>query len=200
MSNTAASGGYWIAAGADRIVAQPAHADRLDRRRRRQAGARGGLAQAGRELGRGRPAATTPTSGRSTSPTRPRRQARVDALVGWLYDRFTELVVRGPRPAAGAGAGDRQGPGLGRRDGAGAGAGRRAGRARRGAWRRCAGRCSCRPTRRSTIADPAARRKIPLRLSLRSLSPIARAASAALLGCSQAALRGTAVSLPVTVR
>ena len=92
MSNTAASGGYWIAAGADRIVAQPAHADRLDRRDRRQARARGGLAQAGRELGRGRPAAANADIWSINKPYSAEAQARVDALVGWLYDRFTKLV------------------------------------------------------------------------------------------------------------
>ncbi len=63
MGDVAASGGYWIAMDATRIVAERRHADRLDRRVRRQAGAARALGGAGRRLGPRRSAAPTPTCG-----------------------------------------------------------------------------------------------------------------------------------------
>ncbi len=91
MSNTAASGGYWIAAGADRIVAQPATLT----------GSIGVIAgkpvleEAWRKLGVNWAEVTRGANADIWSINKPysaEAQARVDALVGWLYDRFTKLV------------------------------------------------------------------------------------------------------------
>ena len=93
MSNTAASGGYWIAAGADRIVAQPATLT----------GSIGVIAgkpvleEAWRKLGVNWAEVTRGANADIWSlnrPYSPEAQARVDALVGWLYDRFTQLVAQ----------------------------------------------------------------------------------------------------------
>ena len=91
MSNTAASGGYWIAAGADRIIAQPATLT----------GSIGVIAgkpvleEAWRKLGVNWAEVTRGANADIWSINKPysaEAQARVDALVGWLYDRFTKLV------------------------------------------------------------------------------------------------------------
>lgn len=91
MSNTGASGGYWIAAGADRIVAQPATLT----------GSIGVIAgkpvleEAWRKLGVNWAEVTRGANADIWSLNKPysaEAQARVDALVGWLYDRFTRLV------------------------------------------------------------------------------------------------------------
>jgi protease IV len=91
MSNTAASGGYWIAMAADRIVAQPGTLTG-------SIGVVAGkpvLAEAWRKLGvnwaeitRGANAGIWTVN----EPYSAEARARVDALVGWLYDRFTRLV------------------------------------------------------------------------------------------------------------
>ncbi len=93
MGNTAASGGYWIAAGADRIVAQPATLT----------GSIGVIAgkpvleEAWRKLGVNWAEISRGDSAGLWSINRPysdEARARVDALVGWLYDRFTDLVAQ----------------------------------------------------------------------------------------------------------
>ena len=107
-------------------------ADRLDRRARRQARARGSLAQAGRELGRGDPRGQCrhlvdqqALLGRGPGP---RRRAGRLAL-----RPLHQAGVGRTRHAAGSRAGARPGAGVGRRGGGGTGAGRRARRFRRGA-------------------------------------------------------------------
>jgi protease-4 len=92
MGNAAASGGYWIAAGADRIVAQPATLT----------GSIGVIAgkpvleEAWRKLGVNWAEISRGAGADLWSLNRPYSEAsraRVDALVGWLYDRFTDLVA-----------------------------------------------------------------------------------------------------------
>jgi protease-4 len=93
MGNAAASGGYWIAAGADRIVAQPATLT----------GSIGVIAgkpvleEAWRKLGVNWAEISRGASAGLWTINRPysnEARARVDALVGWLYDRFTGLVAQ----------------------------------------------------------------------------------------------------------
>ena len=93
MGNAAASGGYWIAAGADRIVAQPATLT----------GSIGVIAgkpvleEAWRKLGVNWAELSRGGSAGLWSINRPysdEARARVDALVGWLYERFTDLVAQ----------------------------------------------------------------------------------------------------------
>ena len=85
------------------------HAHGLDRRGRRQARCSPRPGASSASTGPRSAGAPTPASGRSTSPIRREAKARVDALVGWLYGRFTSLVADGGRSRDGAGAGDRQG-------------------------------------------------------------------------------------------
>lgn len=94
MSSTAASGAYWIALAADHIVAQPGTLTG-------SIGVVAGkpvLAEAWRKLGlhwaelvRGDHADIWSIN----KPYSPDAKARVDNLVGWLYDRFTTLVAEG---------------------------------------------------------------------------------------------------------
>jgi protease-4 len=94
MSSTAASGAYWIASAADHIVAQPGTLTG-------SIGVVAGkpvLAEAWRKLGltwaelvRGDHADIWSVN----KPYSPEASARVDDLVGWLYDRFTDLVAEG---------------------------------------------------------------------------------------------------------
>ena len=91
MGNTAASGGYWIAVSADRIVAQPgtltgsigvvAGKPVLEEAWRK-------LGVNWAEIGRGSNADIWSIN----EPYSAEARARVDAVVGWLYDRFTRLV------------------------------------------------------------------------------------------------------------
>ena len=92
MGNAAASGGYWIATGADRIIAQPATLT----------GSIGVIAgkpvleEAWRKLGVNWAEIARGANAGQWSINRPytdEARARVDALVGWLYDRFTRLVA-----------------------------------------------------------------------------------------------------------
>ena len=196
MSNTAASGGYWIAAGADRIVAQPATLT----------GSIGVIAgkpvleEAWRKLGVNWAEVTRGANADIWSINQPysaAAQARVDALVGWLYDQFTELVsdARGMPPervrelargrvwagetAAGLGLVDE----LGGLD------------------------VALTAVRRSLQLPPDAALDVvvrpvednPLRLFLNSLRPIG-ARLAAILAFLEQPRAGTAVSSPVTLR
>src|SRR4051794_34610492 len=92
MSNTAASGGYWIAMAADRIVAQPGTLTG-------SIGVVAGkpvLAEAWRKLGVNWAEITRGANAGIWTVNEPfsgEARARVDALVGWLYDRFTSLVA-----------------------------------------------------------------------------------------------------------
>ena len=92
MGNSAASGGYWIAMGADRIVAQPATLTG-------SIGVIGGkpvLEEAWRKLGVNWATITRGAHAADWSINEPfsdSARARVDALIGWLYDRFTSLVA-----------------------------------------------------------------------------------------------------------
>ena len=113
MGDVAASGGYWIAMDASKIVAGAGHAHRLDRRGRGQAGAD---ASSGRTSGvdwgsaqRGANADMwTTTSG--LQPARPRQAGSLSRL-------DLPVVRRGrrarPRPVAGGGAGGRRRAGSG---------------------------------------------------------------------------------------
>lgn len=92
MGNTAASGAYWLAMGADWIVAQPATIT----------GSIGVIAgkpvleEAWRKLGVNWAEISRGANAGEWSINRPfsdAARARVDALVGWLYDRFTTLVA-----------------------------------------------------------------------------------------------------------
>jgi protease-4 len=92
MGNTAASGAYWLAMGADWIVAQPATLT----------GSIGVIAgkpvleEAWRRLGVNWAEISRGANAGEWSINRPfsdATRARVDALVGWLYDRFTGLVA-----------------------------------------------------------------------------------------------------------
>ena len=91
MSNTAASGGYWLAMAADHIVAQPGTLTG-------SIGVVAGkpvLAEAWRKLGVNWAEITRGANADIWSINQPysaEARARVDALVGWLYDRFTRLV------------------------------------------------------------------------------------------------------------
>ena len=196
MSNTAASGGYWIAAGADRIIAQPATLT----------GSIGVLAgkpvleEAWRKLGVNWAEVTRGANADIWSINKPysaEAQARVDALVGWLYDRFTKLVsdardmppdrvrelargrVWAGEAAAALGLVDE----LGGFD------------------------VALAAVRKSLQLPPDAPLDIavrpvednPLRLFLRSLSPIG-ARLGAILGFLVEPYAGTAASLPVTIR
>ena len=94
MGSTAASGAYWIALAADRIVAQPGTltgsigvvAGKPD-----LSGAWGKLGVNWAEITRGGNADIWSINKPYTAEGR----ARVDDLVGWLYDRFTSLVAEG---------------------------------------------------------------------------------------------------------
>lgn len=92
MGNSAASGGYWIAMGADRIIAQPATLTG-------SIGVIGGkpvLEEAWRKLGVNWATITRGAHAADWSINEPfsdSARARVDALIGWLYDRFTSLVA-----------------------------------------------------------------------------------------------------------
>ena len=94
MGSTAASGAYWIALAADRIVAQPGTltgsigvvAGKPD-----LSGAWGKLGVNWTEITRGGNADIWSINKPYTADGR----ARVDDLVGWLYDRFTSLVAEG---------------------------------------------------------------------------------------------------------
>ena len=100
MGNTAASGGYWIAASADRIVAQPGTIT----------GSIGVIAgkpvleEAWRKLGVNWAEITRGANAGQWSINRPytdAARARVEALVGSLYERFTDLVAEArdiPKP------------------------------------------------------------------------------------------------------
>jgi protease IV len=92
MGNAAASGGYWIAAGADRIVAQPATLTG-------SIGVVAGkpvLEEAWRKLGIGWAEVGAEAGIWSVNrPYSPEARARVDALVDWLYERFVEVVADG---------------------------------------------------------------------------------------------------------
>ena len=132
MSNTAASGGYWIATGADRIVAQPATLT----------GSIGVIAgkpvleEAWRKLGVNWAEITRGTSAGLWSINQPysdEARARVDALVGWLYDRFTRLVSNARHMPPGARGRTGARARLGGRDRGKPRAGRRGRRLRRGA-------------------------------------------------------------------
>ncbi|MGD9510702.1 MAG: S49 family peptidase [Geminicoccaceae bacterium] len=92
MGNTAASGAYWLAMGADWIVAQPATLT----------GSIGVIAgkpvleEAWRKLGVNWAELSRGANAGEWSLNRPfsdAARARIDALVGWLYDRFTALVA-----------------------------------------------------------------------------------------------------------
>ena len=94
MGSTAASGAYWIALAADRIVAQPGTltgsigvvAGKPD------------LSGAWRKLGVNWAEITRGGNADIWSLNKPYSadgRARVDDLVGWLYDRFTSLVAEG---------------------------------------------------------------------------------------------------------
>lgn len=93
MGNAAASGGYWIAMDADRIVAQPATltgsigvvAGKPD-----LGGAWDALGVRWAELPRGANAGIWSVN----RPYTPEQRARVDAVVGSLYGSFTEGVAR----------------------------------------------------------------------------------------------------------
>ena len=199
MGNTAASGGYWIALAADRIVAQPGTltgsigvvAGKPD------------LAGAWRKLGVNWAEITRGDQRRHLVDQQalhaPRRRARVDASGRLALRPIHQSGRRGPRPAARTGPGDRQGPGLGRGHGPGAGPGRRAGRPGRGAGRR--------PPLPAAAARRAARRRgAPARRSpprpcaCCSLLPIARRQPGRAARCDLARGAGTAASLPLTVR
>ncbi|MFO1047594.1 MAG: signal peptide peptidase SppA [Geminicoccaceae bacterium] len=92
MSNTAASGGYWIAMGAERVIAQPATLTG-------SIGVIGGkpvLEELWRKLGVNWATITRGAHAGDWSVNEPfsdSARARVDALIGWLYDRFTSLVA-----------------------------------------------------------------------------------------------------------
>ena len=92
MGNSAASGGYWIAMGADRVVAEPATLTG-------SIGVIGGkpvLEEAWRKLGVNWATITRGAHAADWSINRPfsdSARARVDALIGWLYGRFTSLVA-----------------------------------------------------------------------------------------------------------
>jgi len=92
MGNAAASGGYWIAMGAQGIVAQPATLTG-------SIGVIGGkpvLEETWRKLGVNWATITRGAHAADWSINRPfsdSARARVDALIGWLYDRFTSLVA-----------------------------------------------------------------------------------------------------------
>ena len=92
MGNTAASGGYWIAMGADRVVAQPATLTG-------SIGVIGGkpvLEELWRKLGVNWAMITRGAHAGDWSVNEPfsdSARVRVDALIGWLYDRFTSLVA-----------------------------------------------------------------------------------------------------------
>ena len=92
MGNAAASGGYWIAMGADRIVAQPATLTG-------SIGVIGGkpvLEETWRKLGVNWATITRGAHAGEWSINQPfsdSARARIDALIGWLYDRFTSLVA-----------------------------------------------------------------------------------------------------------
>jgi protease-4 len=196
MGNTAASGGYWIAAGADRIVAHPATLT----------GSIGVIAgkpvleEAWRKLGVNWAEVTRGANADIWSLNKPystEAQARVDALVGWLYDRFTRLVsdardmpqnrvrelargrVWAGETAAGLGLVDE----IGGLD------------------------VALAAVRRSLELPPDAPLGIamrpaeenPLRLFLRSLRPIG-ARLGAVLGLLETPHTGTALSVPVTLR
>ena len=135
MGNAAASGGYWIAHGADRIVAQPATltgsigviAGKPDLR-----GAWDQLGVRWAEITRG-----------ANADIWSLNQPYTRAGPGTGRAIWSAALRRASRPGSPRAAscrpervdGDRQGPRLGRRDGAGARPGRRAGRPRRGPGR-----------------------------------------------------------------
>ena len=196
MGNTAASGGYWLAAGADRIVAQPATLT----------GSIGVIAgkpvleEAWRKLGVNWAEVTRGANADIWSINKPysaEAQARVDALVAWLYDRFTKLVsdARDLPPdrvrelARGRVWAGESAAGLGLVDEIGG------------------FDVALTAVRRSLQLPPDAPLEVtvrpvddnPLRMFLRSLRPIG-VRLAALLGLLDAPYAATAVSLPVTVR
>lgn len=98
MGSTAASGAYWIAVAADRIVAQPGTLTG-------SIGVIAGkpvLADTWRKLGVNWAEISRGDNAEIWSINKPYSEAskaRVDQLVGWLYDRFTSLVAEGRKLA-----------------------------------------------------------------------------------------------------
>ncbi len=196
MSNTAASGGYWIAAGADRIVAHPATITG-------SIGVVAGkpvLEEAWRMLGVGWGTVATGENAGMWSVNRPftaGERDRVERLVGSLYDQFVTIVSNGRalspdkvreiakgrvwvgETALGLGLVDE----LGGLDVAMA----------------AARRSLQLPSEAKLAIDLWPREENPLLQLARALSPIAVKAQAA-LALLRAALGGTAASLPLAVR
>jgi protease-4 len=196
MSNAAASGGYWITAGADRIVAHPATLT----------GSIGVIAgkpvleEAWRKLGVSWAEIDRGDNAVIWSLNRPyseEARARVDDLVGWLYERFIAVVSNGrdlppdkvreiAKGRVWAGETAQQ---LGLVDEIG---GLHAALA-------AARRSLQLPPNTVLAVDVWPRVENPLRVVLRSLRPIASRLQL-VLGLLEAPLQGTAVSAPVLVR
>ena len=97
MGAVAASGGYYVAMGADAIVANPGHHHRFDRGDHRQAGG-ARPARSGSASGRTPCAPTpTPTPGRSTRPSPRSSRPIVEAEADLFYTDFVRAGRRGPQ-------------------------------------------------------------------------------------------------------
>ena len=148
MGNAAASGGYWIAAGRRPDRGPAGHAHRLDRRR---SPASRCSSEAWRKLGVNWAEISRGANADLWSINQPysdAARARVDALVGWLYDRFTDLVAEGRDLPPDRVRRDRPRTRLGRARPRPSSAWSTSSAASTWRWQRSAAPCSCRPTRR----------------------------------------------------
>ena len=97
MGSVAASGGYYLAAAATRIVANPRHAHRVDRRHHAVGRDRGTPQEGRRPATRSSSPGGSRTARRSPGPMTPEERAVLQAVLDDMHDQFMTAIAEGRR-------------------------------------------------------------------------------------------------------